>query len=79
MLGGGGEELVGGGFFGGVGGWGGNSPWYPDFEGLLHDDEVCEDAQGGGGCGDHDQHPEIELRFWPVVFPPPYSDFGRHF
>jgi len=56
-------------------------PWYALTGGLLHLHEVGKDAELGGGAGDHDNEPEVELRFGPVVFAPALGDaddFGRH-
>jgi hypothetical protein len=56
-------------------------PWYALPGGLLHLHEVGEDAELGGGAGDHDDEPEVELGFGPVVFAPPFGDaddFGGH-
>jgi hypothetical protein len=59
----------------------GCSPWYALAGGLLHLHEIGEDAEFGGGAGDHDYEPEVELGFGPVVFAPPFGDaddFGGH-
>ncbi len=59
----------------------GGSPWYALPRGLLHVHEVGKDAEFGGGGGDHDYQPEIELGFGPVVFAPAFGDaddLGRH-
>lgn len=56
-------------------------PWDALPRGLLHVDEVGEDAELGGGAGDHDDEPEVELGFGPVVFAPAFGDahdLGRH-
>lgn len=56
-------------------------PWYALPGGLLHLHEVGEDTEFCGSAGDHDDEPEVELRFGPVVFAPAFrdaDDFGRH-
>lgn len=56
-----------------------DEPGYADSERVLHRDEVGEDPQRRRRRDDHDQQPEIQLRFRPVVSPPHHSDLGRHF
>jgi len=59
----------------------GGLPWYALPRGLLHVHEVGKDAEFGGGAGDHDYQPEVELGFGPVVFAPAFGDaddLGRH-
>jgi len=59
----------------------GGLPWYALPGGLLYLHEVGKDAEFGGGAGDHDDEPEVELGFGPVVFAPAFGDaddFGRH-
>lgn len=53
-------------------------PWNSLVEGLLDGDEVGEDAAEDGGGDDHDDEPEIELGFGPMVFAPALDgdDFG---
>lgn len=63
-----------------MGGGGGNEPGDADSEGFLHRDEVGEDAQRRCGRGNHDQQPEVELCFRPMISPPSFhdTDLGRH-
>lgn len=57
-----------------------DEPGDADSEGFLHGDEVGEDTQRRCGRGNHDQQPEVELCFGPVISPPsfPDTDLGRH-
>lgn len=36
-------------------------------EGGLYVHKVGEDTQGGGGCDEHDEDPEVELGIGPMV------------
>ena len=59
----------------------GSLPWNALPSGCLHLHEVGEDADFGGGAGEHDDQPEVELGDGPVVLPPALDDaddFGRH-
>lgn len=47
---------------------GGDIPGYPEAETRLHDREVDVCTQNGGGGGDHDDEPEVQLGFGPEVF-----------
>ena len=55
-------------------------PWDPDMECILYGDEHGEDAQYCCRGGDHDEKPEVELSFRPMVFPPSlhHSYLGCH-
>lgn len=56
-------------------------PGYADFELVLHRDEVGEYSQRRGRCHNHDQQPEVELCFRPMISPPSLydTDLVRHF
>lgn len=57
----------------------GDLPWDPQPHLLLHAHEEGEDPQRRRCSGEHDDEPEIQLRFRPVVFSPAldHEDF-RH-
>lgn len=54
-------------------------PWYSYLKGVLYSDEVSEYTQSSRSCSHHNEHPEVELRFGPVVSPPSHPDFSCHF
>lgn len=60
-------------------GEGGYVPGYSDAEIGLEDHEVGEYADYGGCGGYHDDEPEVELRFWPYVFPFSLEDADEDF
>lgn len=57
----------------------GDGPWDPEVEDGLQLHEVGEYADDGGGGGDHDDEPEVELRFGPHVFPFALEDADEDF
>lgn len=54
-------------------------PWYSYPQLLLHGYEEGEYPQRCRGRGEHDDEPEIQLRFRPVIFAPALDDedFGH--
>lgn len=57
-----------------------DEPGYADFERVLHRDEIGEYPQRRCRCSNHDQQPEVQLCFRPVIFSPSFhdTDLGRH-
>ena len=56
-----------------------NVPWYPHSQLLLHRDIKSKYPQRRRRSGQHDDEPEIQLRFGPVIFPPSlYYQYFSH-